>query len=239
MFPEELYSRNRFPMIQESRYHFTMGSYAYFWFVLRNTEGAGELRAESLKLRLREGQPWWEVLEGKGGERLCSQVLPHYLQRVFWFCGKGRGISQISILDCCQLKQGEQIFLLVFIQVTYTAGDPEIYQLPMTWLSSERIQLLSESHPLATITSLSLGEVDGLLCDAVYFEEFRELLFTVISNRGKITAINGSHLVGLRGEGVSKSSPPRSELFPSRVTAIEQNNTSILYGERLVLKLYR
>jgi maltose alpha-D-glucosyltransferase/alpha-amylase len=239
MVPEELSSRNRFPMIQESRYHFTMGSYDYFWFVLRSTEGAGELREEGQKLKLREGHPWWEVLEGKSGERLCSQVLPHYLQRVFWFCGKGRNISQITVFDSCQLQLEEQIFLLAFIQVNYTEGDPEIYQIPMTWLSNERVQALSERHPLATIAPLSLGEVDGVLCDAIYFEEFRELLFAVISHPGKIAGSNGSHLVGLRGSGVSKSSPPRTELFPSRVTAVEQNNTSILYGERLLFKMYR
>ena len=237
--PEELSSRNRFPIIQESRYHFTMGSYGYFWFVLRSSEGGGEIRDESQKLKVREGHPWWDVLEGKSGERLCGQILPNYLQRVFWFCGKGRNISQINFFDSCRLKQEEQVYLLVLIQVAYTAGDPEIYQLPMTWLSNERVQALSEHHPLATIAPLSLGDVDGVLCDAIYFEEFRELLFAVISNRSKVAGTDGSHLVGLRGSGVSKDFPPRTELFPSRVTAVEQNNTSILYGERLFFKLYR
>jgi maltose alpha-D-glucosyltransferase/alpha-amylase len=240
MVPEELFSRNRFPMIQESRYHFTMGTYDYFWFVLRNTEGAGEIREESQKLKVREGQPWWEVLQGKSGERLCTHVLPPYLQRVFWFFGKGRVISQITILDSCQLKQDDQVFLLVFIRVTYTEWDPEIYQIPLTWLSGEQFQTMSERHPLATITPLSLGDVDGLLCDAIYFEAFRELLFALISGHSKVAGITpGSFLVGRSGRGVSKNSPPRSELFPSRVAAVEQNNTSILYGDRLLFKMYR
>jgi maltose alpha-D-glucosyltransferase/alpha-amylase len=239
MIPEELFSRNRFPMIQESRYHFTMGTYDYFWFVLRNTEGAGEIHEESQKLKVREGQPWWEVLQGKSGERLCTHVLPPYLQRVFWFFGKGRGISQVTILDSCQLKQDDQVFLLVFIRVAYTEWDPEIYQIPLTWLSGEQFQVMSERHPLATITSLSLGDVDGVLCDAIYFEAFRELLFALISGRSKVAAAHGSLLVGLRGGGITKSSPSRTELFPSRVAAVEQNNTSILYGDRLLFKMYR
>ncbi|MDZ4185683.1 MAG: maltose alpha-D-glucosyltransferase [Desulfuromonadales bacterium] len=239
MVPEELSSRNRFPMIQESRYHFTMGSYDYFWFVLRNTEGVAELRDESQKLKVREGHHWWQVLQGKIGERLCNQVLPPYLQRVFWFYGKGRVISQVTILDSCQLQQDEQVFFLVFIRVTYTEWDPEIYQIPMTWLSCEQFQTVSEHHPLATIAPLSLGDVDGVLCDAIYFEAFRELLFNLMITRSKVTGSNDSLLVGLRGHGVTKSSPGRVELFPSRVAAVEQNNTSILYGERLLLKMYR
>ncbi|HEY5522171.1 MAG TPA: maltose alpha-D-glucosyltransferase, partial [Desulfuromonadaceae bacterium] len=152
MIPEEVFSRNRFPMIQESRYHFTMGPYDYFWFVLRSSEARTEPREEGLMLKLREGHPWWDVLKGKAGERLCSIVMPQYLKRVFWFRGKGRVISQISVIDSCQLKQVDQLFQLVFLQVTYTERDPEIYLIPMAWLSNEHVQALTDRHPLATIT---------------------------------------------------------------------------------------
>jgi maltose alpha-D-glucosyltransferase/alpha-amylase len=43
----------------------------------------------------------------------------------------------------------------------------------------------------------------------------------------------------MRGAGVTKTYPPRGELFPSRVATVEQNNTSMLYGERLLFKMYR
>lgn len=239
MIPEEVFSGNRFPMIQETRYHFTMGPYDYFWFMLRSTEARTEPMEDVLKLKLREGHPWWDVLKGKTGERLCGIVMPHYLQRVFWFCGKGRIISQIRVIESCRLKQVDQLFQLVFLQVTYTELNPEIYLIPMTWLSNEQVQALSDRHPLATITTLSLGDVEGVLCDAIYFEEFRELLIELIANITKVHGTNGSELVGLRGSGVNKNSPPRTELFPSRVAAVEQRNTSILYGDRLLFKMYR
>jgi len=239
MIPEELFSRNRFPIIQESRYHFTMGPYDYFWFVLRSSEAQSEPGEEIQKLKLREGHPWWDVLKGKVGERLCSTVMPHYLQRVFWFCGKGRIISQISVINNCQLKLDDQLFLLAFLQVTYTERDPEIYQIPMAWFSNERVKAMADLHPLATITGLTLGDVEGVLCDAIYFEEFRELLYELMSGRAKVRCHNGSELVGMRGGSVTKISPPRAELFPSRVAAVEQNNTSIMFGERLLFKMYR
>ncbi|MGD0845714.1 MAG: maltose alpha-D-glucosyltransferase, partial [Geobacteraceae bacterium] len=239
MIPEEVFSGNRFPMIQETRYHFTMGPYDYFWFMLRSTEARTEPMEDVLKLKLREGHPWWDVLKGKTGERLCGIVMPHYLQRVFWFCGKGRIISQIRVIESCRLKQVDQLFQLVFLQVTYTELNPEIYLIPMTWLSNEQVQALSDRHPLATITTLSLGDVEGVLCDAIYFEEFREMLIELIANITKVHGTKGSELVGLRGGGVNKNSPPRTELFPSRVAAVEQRNTSIMYGDRLLFKMYR
>ena len=240
MFPEEVFSHNRFPIIQESRYHFTMGPYGFFWFVLRTTEARIEpCDEECMKLRLRDGLPWWDLLKGKSGESFCTVVLPHYLQRVFWFCGKGRVISQISIFDSCQLKQDDQTFLLAFIRVTYNDFNPEIYLLPLAWISQERLQTLKDRHPLEIITQLSTGDVDGVLCDAVYFEEFRELLLKLIRDRSKIHGGHDSHLAGMPGSGMARSFPAKAELFPSRVVAVVQNNSSILYGDRFLLKMYR
>ena len=42
MVPEEVFSRNRFPLIQETRYHFTMGPYDSFWFTLHSTEAVSD-----------------------------------------------------------------------------------------------------------------------------------------------------------------------------------------------------
>jgi maltose alpha-D-glucosyltransferase/alpha-amylase len=194
---------------------------------------------ESRTLILKEGQPWWDVLKGRSGELFCSSIMPHYLQRVFWFCGKGRTIRQISIADNFQIKKDDLQFVLAFIQVTYIERDPEIYLIPMTWFPCERAKAITNLHPLATITALSLGEVEGILCDAVYIEEFRTLLFELMSNHLKIPGVYGSDLSGIRGGSVTKNSPPRSELYPSRVAEGEQNNTSLIYGDRFLFKLYR
>ena len=239
MIPEEVFSRNRFPLIQETRYHFTVGPYDYFWFVLRSTETQAEHPDDAVKLRLKEGLPWYDVLQGKAGERLCGSVMPHYLQRVFWFCGKGRVITQISITGSCPLKQDDQRFLLVFLQVSYTEWKPETYLIPMTWYSLDQVQTGEDRHPLASITPLSLGDREGILCDAVYFEEFRVMLLEAMIAHAKIRGTNDTELIGQRSNGVTRNSPPRTELFPSRVTAVEQNNTSIIYGDQLLFKMYR
>ncbi len=239
MVPEEVFSRNRFPVIQESRYHFTAGPHDHFWFVLRGAESGGDAGDEPPRIRLREGRPWWDVLRGKTGERFCASVMPRYLQRVCWFFGTGRVITQISVVDTCELRREDELFLLAFVQVCYTEWAPEIYQVPLVWLSQERVQSLTDRPPLFVICPLVLGEVEGVLCDAVYFEEFRQLLLELMSSRATLHGAGGSQLVGLRGGALTRNSPPRGELFPSRVASVEQNNSSILYGDRLLFKMYR
>lgn len=239
LIPEELFSRNRFPLIQESRYHFTLGQYDYFWFTLRSTEAREPCEDECLQLKLRAGQQWWDLVKGRNSERLCSEVMPVYLQRVFWFFGKGRTIRKTRVIDSFQIKHDAQLFLLTMFQVDYSEGGSEVYLMPMTWLSHEQLAGLAERHPLSVIAALSLGPQEGVLCDALYFEEFRTLLFGLISDRVKLQGDNGAMLIGHQGSGVTKTDPPRTELFPSRVAAVEQNNTSILYGDRLLFKMYR
>ena len=239
MIPEEMFSHNRFPIIQEGRYHFTMGPYDYFWFVLHSSEAHTKLSLENRTLILKDNQPWWDVLKGRSGELLCSSVIPTYLQRVFWFCGKGRTIRQISIAHSFQIKNATLHFVLAFIQVAYIERDPEMYLIPLAWFPDERLKAITNLHPLATITPLSLGKTTGMLCDAVYFEEFRTLLFELMGDQMKVPGTDGSELSGIRGGSVTKNSPSRSELFPSRVAEGEQNNTSIIYGNRFLLKLYR
>lgn len=239
MFPEEVFSRTRFPLIHEARYHLTMGTYDYFWFVLRNTEACPESLEVMQPLKLREGRPWTDVLKGRTGDRLCSSVIMLYLQRVFWFRGKGRVINQIAIVDSCQLKHDGQVFLLVLIKVSYSDGPAEVYQIPMTWLSLDQVQTLSDRHPLATISTLAIGDTEGVLCDAIYLEEFRGLLLGLLNGRVKGHAPYGSQLIGHRSRGIALDSYTRADLFPSRVVAVEQNNSSVLYGDRLLFKLYR
>jgi len=239
MTPEEVFSRNRFPMIQETRYHFTTGPYDYFWFALRSNEALAEPQEGVHKLKLREGSPWENALKGRTGERFCSTVIPQYLQRVFWYFGKGRTISQVSLVESLPLRRNDRLYILAFIQISYTEGVPEIYQLPLTWLPGERVQVLMDSHPLGTIAALAIGDVEGILCDAIYLEEFRELLYDLISSHGKAHGTGGAQLVGRRGIFLSKNPLSRTELFPSRVTVVEQNNTSILFGDHLLLKMYR
>jgi len=65
------------------------------------------------------------------------------------------------------------------------------------------------------------------------------LFLELMGGQARVHGADGSRLVGLRGGGVTKTVPPRTELFPSRVAAVEQNNTSMLYGDRLLFKMYR
>jgi maltose alpha-D-glucosyltransferase/alpha-amylase len=239
MVPEEVFSRNRFPTIRETRYLFTLGPYDFFWFELRSGAEEVGLPGEVARLRVKEGSPWWEMLKGREGDRFFDRVVPGYLQRVRWFRSKGQSITQVRLVDVCHLKWERRVFLLLFIEVAYTGEDTETYLLPLAWLPLDSAQLLAGKTPQAAIAPLDVGNEEGFLCDAVYEEDFREILYGLIAGRRKVRGEKGCELSGHHGGMYRKLAPAGEEVPSSRVVSAEQSNSSILFGDRFIFKLYR
>lgn len=91
--PEEVFSRNKFPLIKEAPYVFTLSTYDYFWFLLQKEEEGilmGDILGSIPHMTVRRG--WETVFQRKAKEKLEEEVLPSYLAGCRWFGGKGRKI---------------------------------------------------------------------------------------------------------------------------------------------------
>ncbi|SNB47352.1 maltose alpha-D-glucosyltransferase [Geobacter sp. DSM 9736] len=239
MIPEELVSSNRFPIIRESPYVFTFGPHDYYWFALRAGEASIEVVTEGPKLKLKEGQNWTDVITGKAGNRFFDTVIPQYLHRVRWYRSKGRVIRQASLLDSYQFRRGDKTYLLLLIHVAYTQDNPETYVLPVSWLPLERVPGIAGESPQAIIAPLFIGEEEGALCDALFEEEFREFVLTLISDRRRLRSESGGELTGTPAGTLRRRTKTMEGLFPVKLLSGEQSNTSLQYGDSFMLKLYR
>src|SRR5260370_26447295 len=91
MRPVEMLGRTKFPPIAERPYFLTLGSYAFYWFILEpqpvSTQPApsGEEQLATLDVSER----WENVFRGTAREAL-NELLPAYLQHRPWFRGKDR-----------------------------------------------------------------------------------------------------------------------------------------------------
>jgi maltose alpha-D-glucosyltransferase/alpha-amylase len=237
--PEDLFSRNRFPVIRESPYLLTMGPHDHFWFLLRRKESPRTTEDGMAHIRLNGGAPWWETLQKMRGDSHLEQVITAYLQSSRWFQGKARTIIGFALVETVLLKHGNNEFPVFFLKVSYLDGDPETYQIPVAFLTgSEATHVLTES-PQAAIACLSIGDEEGFLCDAVHDQKFREALLAFILGRRQLHGEKGgvlgvSHAGVFRHESWAEPGHLPSELFSS-----EQTNSTIIYGSHHVLKLYR
>jgi maltose alpha-D-glucosyltransferase/alpha-amylase len=245
--PIELFSGEPFPPIGELPYFFTLSPHAFYWFQIQSPEPsfvARETVSESIPdLEVRGS--WARVIEDDDGAAL-RRVLPRYLQAARWFGGKARSIAGVDIEDVVPLGGGRTGPQLLLVNVRYRQGDPETYQLPLAFAEADAARAVENERPHAILARLTLrprerdrGEIrTGVLYDPLGDEEFGADLLDFIVRRRR--------LAGQRGE--VRAAPTRAlrRLWPKGEPAptaspmrVEQSNTSVLYDDTFVLKLFR
>jgi maltose alpha-D-glucosyltransferase/alpha-amylase len=243
--PVELFGRAEFPPITEGPYPLSLGPYAFYWFSLeakqqKVEESLKAAEATAAALVVRRGP---EDLLKRTYRPRFEAALIRYLRRARWFGGKSRRIRAGTIAEAIPLPfDGSQAFLVV-LRVEYTEGEPELYLMPVAFATGERVGQLSADplHPvIATVELRGAAQAGAVVAyDALASPEFRQALVDGIGRRRTYRGLQGN-VMAYRTRGVyTRTRGPMSETMESTLLRAEQSNSSITYGDRFVLKLYR
>jgi trehalose synthase-fused probable maltokinase len=159
-----------------------------------------------------------------------ERLLPAYLPRCRWFAGKARDPRRFSIRDIIPTSLAPQAARLLLVDVEYADHSSETCLLPLQSITGPAAAELAAQYPSAVISEFP----GGILCDAIHDPAFRLDLFHAIHSVGT--------LPGRKGQLVAQAGPAILELPgapASRALAVEQSNSSIVYGQEVFLKLYR
>ena len=241
--PADLFGRTQFDPISDSKYYFTLGPYGFYLFSLepQPTE-AMRVRAlpseEVLELPVldetEEGlfkKENWYVLEG---------VLLEYMKGRRWFRGKAREPWVSEIQDVIPMSFSGRTAYLVLIEVEYREGEPETYVVPLITSDSDRVSELINEYQHALVAKLKPDSKNSqwVLSDAMVDKGFDKFLLQAIGRKrrfkgeiGEISALPTQIFRGARG--------PDEASLDSTPMKVEQSNTSVVYGDRLILKLFR
>ena len=177
---------------------------------------------------------WERVFEG-AAVAVLEAALPQYLMPRRWFGAKTRTIRGIRVVETIPILP---MAYLVLMRVDYTAGEPDTYVLPTAFMAGGAAETFRGERPAAVIAALRTGGDNGILYDAVWNPDFCQALLTAIvehrqygGHSGDVVATATRALPHLRGDA--------SQVLPPVVLGVEQSNTSIRFGEQLILKLYR
>ena len=243
MMPVELFGEVEFPSIGALPYFITLGPHSFYWFKLvpQRVEGqlvaGGPLDSALPTLTLR-GDDWADLLS-EGRRSALEQILPGYMQPRRWFGAKARKIKGLVVRDVLMLPAGAATAYLVLVDLSYTEGSPDTYMIPMAYASGERVDELLQDWRYTAIARVQLGRGEsGLIYEPLIDRDFCTALLELIVGRRRLRGdrgeVVGSPARALRGLLSDLSGP----LEPSVVRA-EQSNSSITYGSRLILKLFR
>ncbi|MEW6298560.1 MAG: maltose alpha-D-glucosyltransferase [Thermodesulfobacteriota bacterium] len=239
--PVEMFGRVTFPRVGELPYLLTLGPHSFYWFTLepRPVEAPVAIEAQERQVPTVPVDGAWERLfQGKARATLES-VLPNYLRTRRWFGGKARPLRAAAIPEVVPFPyDGSHGAYLISVVVSYVDGDPETYVLPVTVATGEQAERLRKESPHLVIARLRSGEEEGVLYDALYEKGFCQALLAAIARRrrfkgtaGELAAVQTSAFRKLRDVGAAPLDPALSRA--------EQSNTSIVYGDQLILKLFR
>ena len=236
MTPVEMLGYVQFPTIERHPYRLTLAPYGVLWLELHEDLEKAEAAADAADQELLRVYGGWEDLFHSARQRLESEYLPEYLTRQRWFGGKSRRIGTTSVVDWGALPKSDATFALVEVQ--YEHGEPETYLVLMAMAFGDRAEELRQSASRCVIAGIVSGNGPGVLCDAVLNNAVCEELLGIVTERVRIA----SRLAIVEGE-LSAALPSVDAAEKPALTvrrgSSELNNTSIVYGDKFILKLFR
>jgi maltose alpha-D-glucosyltransferase/alpha-amylase len=240
MTPVEMLGFTEFPAISRAPYRLTLGPYGFFWFEMQGTPEPVEVRTpaeavEACPIVIRKDAE--ELFTGRARQSLEVSILPQYLPRQRWFGGKARRIEATRVVDWMWLSRDGTASALVLVEVGYTDGGREIYDVPLGIAVGRQAEDLQQARPEAVLCDLRLGESTGVLHEALADDTACRALLEAMETGRSIPGLAGAaRAISTRALGGSNG-----DLNALKITrgSAEQSNTSIIFGDRLIMKLFR
>lgn len=162
---------------------------------------------------------------------LDAESLRDWISQQRWYGAKARSIAGLDIVESLTLRPAPPL-LLTLVQTRFATGTHELYQLPLALVRREEphgqpIEGNGASGPIAAAGDWLV--YDGL-ADAA---QARELLRRtgireeIVTENGRFTFSGSEALASLEDQ------------IPARLMGVEQSNSSVVFGERFVLKVFR
>jgi maltokinase len=156
---------------------------------------------------------------------LDDQSLRNWIQVQRWYASKSRAVAGVEIVESVALRE-EPLLLLMLVQTRFATGTHELYQL-----------LLALRRPAGADGAGAglIGRIDGwVVSDALAQPGQASELLGRIRSSDAIETSEGTFTFHCGERGVEVP-----DGVPARAMGVEQSNSSIVFDERLVLKVFR
>ncbi len=153
-------------------------------------------------------------------------ALADFLPRQRWFAGKGRPVEGVRVEADERLVEGPPALRFVVAAVAYADGGVDRYALPLGEVFGKAAAGPAERGP-GLVWSVEGGP---RAYDAVHDPRLRAVLFDLVQEAASSDGLRCRRLGDRLDPALGRS---------SRLLGAEQSNTSIVYGERVILKLFR
>ena len=238
--PVEIFGRTQFPPIGESPYFLSISPYSLYWFSLQLQPSSLPLPSPQAHLQtLGVGGKWQNVFFQPQLKASLESILPDYLYTRRWFGGKARVAQSLHITEVIPVAYKDGEAQMITLQVDYTQGEPETYLLLLAYAEGEHATLMHAEMPQVVVARLQVegNNEAGVLFEASADKNFLTFPLDAIAHHHRFKGMAGE-LIATTTDIFQQLKAEATHLEPSLIKG-EQSNTSIIYGDRFILKLFR
>jgi maltose alpha-D-glucosyltransferase/alpha-amylase len=254
--PVEMIGNVPFPPIGELPYFLTLGPHGFYWFRLLPPESPPDERIEirtppaDIDLpRLDATTPGVgpEVAMEAAAERLFEgasldvierELLLAFLPAQRWYGAKGRQLVSTRIVERAALPGDDAYRALCIVECAFADGPPERYLVPLALTPSPHAWSVWAAMPGQALARVNLPQGEALLHDALADDRTAAVLLQLIRDGRGVAGLAGRFRT-LRGAGLDEATRTLPHPLAVRRMGVDQSNTSVVFEDRLVLKVIR
>jgi maltose alpha-D-glucosyltransferase / alpha-amylase len=243
LVPVEVFGRTPFPPIKDRPFVLTPGPHTTFWFSLERPKGsvaAVDTQAAIPELEVSGSWPGWLADAPPKG---LEPALAGFLGRSRWFGGKGRSIKGVRVAASFPVPAGARAAVLLVLDVSYADGGGESYHVPLAFAEGPHADALLADAPAAVVAKLRTrggngNATSGILVDAFRLPVFCSALLQIIERR-RPTRNGSAEIKPCIVPWLRRAPAFHTADLPPRLLGAEQSNTSVVFGDRFILKTFR
>ncbi len=233
--PVELTGRVEFPQIGVLPYMLTLAGHGFYWFELAkpaepaeepmeedDTAVADSLLAAGV-VGTGEESPSGHDRRGGCPMSALAGLLREWMPHQRWFGGKGREWADVEE-ESFFLDRSHPVLSIHRVTVSYADGASDTYLVPLSW----------RDHPVDELSSALVGAIPHQGSETYAYDAMRDRDATSVwlTHLAEGATVGPLRFVPAEGADIPAG-------LPGDVISTEQSNTSLVYGQEAILKLFR
>jgi maltose alpha-D-glucosyltransferase / alpha-amylase len=239
--PVELIGNTELPPVTSEPYFLTLAPHGFFWFQLSPVAKPIIMQRPRLQGRdepvpkLLVSAVWQSLLDSATRAIIERDALRPFLLRQRWYAGKARQARTARFVDWAMIEADPPTFLAV-VEVEYDGGGSDRYVVVLATAVGDAAQQVLQQRS-STVLALLSGARSGVLYDGMSDPAVAMKVMGLLRRGGTIALRSGN--IKIEFAGGQPFGSPEDATLRANIPLVEQSNSSVLVGDKYLLKVFR